>query len=626
MIIITRAQKVNYDVKRDKMKSRSFFLIALMTVSMSPVASKVCAVEQSKGCLNSDSAPFAGKSRPYDGSWDSLQQMPDPSQTKNVYRDHPKIVEEMQALLASYRPGAEAPTSNAPPVRKRRPRTKPNASKPAATASSSQAASKPTANVRSQPADPTKPNVIFMLTDDLGYSDVGCYGAEKVKTPHIDRLAVEGIRFTDFHTAASICSPSRAAFLTGAYPQRAGLYMGINPRRTAHWFLGLHPSEITIAEQFQQNGYATHMVGKWHLGTEPEFLPRTQGFDRYYGMPCNYAHSPKFFDNDKEVFAKTPLDRLTQLYTRRVTSIIHDEAKSGKPFFLYYAHNYPHTPYQAGKDFRGTSQDGVRGDVMQELDWSVGEMMAALKEAGVAENTLVVFTSDNGPTSNKYAQPYRGTKYVTFEGGHRVPFIVHWPSRIKESSVSSARINAMDLFPTLSEISGGDLPTDRVYDGESLLPLIEGKSLKRTADNPFYYYNCENLQAVRRGDWKLHLPRSKEQLPFWDKNKAFANLQKPVLYNLNVDKSESTNVAADHPEVVQQMMELGNSVRKDLGEFMQRGKSQRPTGSLFPDVPVISHEKDWGKVKPTTANAIAQERQKRHPNHKQTMPQRKKQK
>ena len=186
-------------------------------------------------------------------------------------------------------------------------------------------------------ADATKPNVIFMLTDDLGYSDVGCYGARKVKTPHIDRLAAEGVRFTDFHTAASICSPSRAAFLTGAYPQRGGLYMGLNPKRTAHWYLGLHPDEITIAEQFKRQGYATYMVGKWHLGTEPEFLPRTQGFDHYYGMPCNYFHSPKFFDDENEVFAKTPLNRLTQRYTERVTSIIRTQAKSGEPFILYFS-------------------------------------------------------------------------------------------------------------------------------------------------------------------------------------------------------------------------------------------------------------------------------------------------
>ena len=477
------------------------------------------------------------------------------------------------------------------------------------------------------PEASTRPNIIFMLTDDLGYSDIGCYGAQKVKTPHIDRLAAEGVRFTDFRTAASICSPSRAAFLTGAYPQRCGMYMGINPKRTAHWFLGLHPDEITIAEQLQEQGYATHMVGKWHLGTEPEFLPRKQGFDSYYGMPCNYSHSPAFYDNDKQVFAKTPLNRLTELYTKRVTSIIRNRAQKDEPFFLYYAHNYPHTPYQAGGDFRGRSQDGVRGDVMQELDWGVGQMMAALQEAGIAQNTIVIFTSDNGPTSNKYAKPFRGTKYVTFEGGHRVPFIFHWPARIKDSAVSDAYVNAMDLFPTLSAVADAPLPEGRVYDGENILPLFEGVPLKRQAAEPFYYYNCENLQAIKQGPWKLHLPRSKAQLPFWDKNKAFANLQKPVLYNLMTDKAETTDVSADHPQVVSQIMELAGSARLELGEFMQRGKSQRPTGSLFPDVPVISHEKDWGTVDPATVEAIARERQKRYPKQsvKRPRPRRRKQ-
>jgi len=315
---------------------------------------------------------------------------------------------------------------------------------------------------------------------------------------------------------------------------------------------------------------------------------------------------------------------LTQLYTERVTSIIGDSAKRGEPFFLYYAHNYPHTPFQAGKDFRGTSQDGIRGDVMQELDWSVGEMMTALKEAGVADNTIVIFTSDNGPTSNKYAKPYRGTKYVTLEGGHRVPFIFHWPALIKEGSVSSDSVNAMDLFPTLSEIISAELPVDRIYDGESLLPLFDGKPLKRTASEPFFYYNCENLQAVRRGDWKLHLPRKPEQLPFWEKNKSFANLQNPVLYNLHSDRAETTNVAADNPEVVRQMLNTAESARKDLGEFMQRGKSQRPTGSLFPDGPIVCHEKDWGTVASATVEAIARERQKRHPNQKPPKSRRKK--
>ena len=462
------------------------------------------------------------------------------------------------------------------------------------------------------------PNVIFMLTDDLGYSDIGCYGAQKVKTPHIDRLADRGIRFTDFHTAASICSPSRAAFLTGAYPQRAGLYMGINPNRTAHWFLGLHPDEITIAEQFQGEGYSTFMVGKWHLGTEPEFLPRTQGFDHYYGMPCNFSHSAKFFDDEREVFAKTPLNRLTQLYTKRVTSIIREQTARGEPFFLYYAHNYPHTPYQASSAFQGTSRDGVRGDVMQELDWSVGEMMSALEDTGAMDNTIVIFTSDNGPTANQYAKPYRGTKYVTFEGGHRVPFIIHWPARITEGSVSKVSANAMDVFPTLSAAIGAPLPKERMYDGVNLLPLIDGIPLTRPAAQPFYYYNCENLQAIRRGRWKLHLPRSKEQLPFWDKNTTFANLQNPVLYDLRTDAGENTDVADEHPDVVEDLMKLADDVRRNLGEFMHRGRFQRPTGTLFPDGPVISHQKDWGTVDPSVVDAIALERQKRYPNRKPT--------
>lgn len=454
------------------------------------------------------------------------------------------------------------------------------------------------------------PNVIFVLTDDLGFSDVGCYGATKVTTPHIDRIAAEGIKFTDFHTAASICSPSRAAFLTGAYPQRTGLYMGINPNRTAHWFLGLHPNEITLAEQFKQKDYDTFMVGKWHLGTEPEFHPLTQGFDHYYGMPCNYAHSPKFFDGAEEVFAQTPLDRLTELYTQRITKIISDSGD--KPFFLYYAHNYPHTPYKAGKRFSGSSADGVRGDVMQELDWGIGQLMGALDDANIAENTIVIFTSDNGPTKAEYARPYRGTKYVTLEGGHRVPFIAHWPAAIKNGSVSDVPINAMDVFPTLGHIIGQPLPSDRKYDGESLLPLFQGQTLKRESKQPFYYYNCENLQAVRSGDWKLHLTRSADQLPFWEKNKAFTKLTNPVLYNLNVDQAEQHDVAEDHPDVVERLQTLAASTRLELGEFMQRGTGQRSTGSVITDAPVISHEKDWQSVDSETRQRIQQERKRRH--------------
>lgn len=467
------------------------------------------------------------------------------------------------------------------------------------------------------------PNVIFVLTDDLGYSDIGCYGATKVKTPHIDRLAAEGLRFTHFHTAASICSPSRAAFLTGAYPQRCGLYMGINPKRTAHWFLGLNPDEITLAEQFKSKGYDTCMVGKWHLGTEPEFSVLKQGFDQYFGMPCNHSHDPRFFDGEKVAFEETPLNRLTELYTDRVTQFVREQGDN--PFFLYYAHNYPHTPFKAGNAFTDSSQDGVRGDIMQEMDWGIGEMMKVLEETGVADDTLVVFTSDNGPTKNEYALPYRGTKYVTLEGGHRVPFILHWPAEIKDARIIDTPVQAMDLFPTLSEVIGAPMPEGRVYDGVSLMPIVNGGLLTRSSEEPFFYYNCENLQAVRVGEWKMHLPRSAEQLPFWEKNKAFLKLEKPVLYHLKADKGESEDVAGNHPEIVSRLEALAEETRGLLGEYGQRGKGQRPTGTAIANAPIIATEKDWGTVDSATGRQIAEERQRRYPEMK-AMRERKKKK
>ncbi|WP_231603590.1 sulfatase family protein [Neorhodopirellula pilleata] len=457
----------------------------------------------------------------------------------------------------------------------------------------------------------SNPNVIFFLTDDLGYSDISCYGAKKVMTPNIDALAAEGVKFTDFHTGASICSPSRAAFLTGAYPQRCGLYMGINENREEHWFLGLHPDELTLAEQFKKQNYRTFMIGKWHLGSESEFHPLKQGFDQYYGMPSNVGHSPKFFDGEKVLFAQAPLNQLTNLYTQRAIDII--KRRSDQPFFLYFAHNYPHTPYQAGKEFIGTSKDGMRGDVIQELDWGFGEMMKTLNDTGIADNTIVIFSSDNGPVKPEYAAPFRGTKYVTFEGGHRVPFIFHWPALIKQGFESVTPIVAMDLFPTLSEIIGAPLPADRKFDGVSLVPLLNGEDLARQDTEPFYYYNCENLQAIRQGNWKLHLPRSQEQVPFWEKNKAFFRLTKPVLYNLRTDHGESQDVAADHQEIVQQMLQTAQGAREELGEYMQRGSGQHPTGSAIPHAPIISTRKDWQAVDAATRAAIQAERLKRHP-------------
>lgn len=438
-----------------------------------------------------------------------------------------------------------------------------------------------------------RPNVIFILMDDMGYSDISCYGATKVSTPHIDRMAAEGVRFTDFHTGASICSPSRAAFLTGAYPQRAGLYMGINPKREAHWFLGLNTDEITIAEQFKKQGYQTAMVGKWHLGMQEEFLYFHQGFDQYYGAPENMGHSENFLDGREVIYKDTPLANLTRLYTQRMVK--HIEEFKNQPFFIYFAHNYPHTPYKAGPKFRGSSKDGLRGDVIQEADWGIGEILKALQTNGILENTMVIFSSDNGPVKQTYAQPYSGTKYVSLEGGQRVPFIVYWKG-VVQPAVSDVPVTAMDLFPTLSEVIKAPLPSDRVYDGVSLTPLFSGGSIARSRDQPFFYYNCENLQAVRVGDWKLHLERTKRQIPFWAQKKQ-KPIKTPRLYNLKTDVAEKNDVAAKNPERVSELLAIADATRLKLGEFKIRGSEQRPTGTLFPEVPILSNQsQDWDEL------------------------------
>ena len=453
------------------------------------------------------------------------------------------------------------------------------------------------------------PNVIFILMDDMGYSDVSCYGASGVHTPNIDRMALEGMRFTDFHTAASICSPSRAAFLTGSYPQRAGLYMGINPKREAHWFLGLNPDEVTIAEQFKKQGYTTAMVGKWHLGMQEPFLYWHQGFDHYYGAPENMSHDKRFYDGKKLVYKDTPLEQLNSLYTKRMVK--HIEAFKDQPFFIYFAHNYPHTPYRAGREFKGSSKDGMRGDMIQETDWGIGEILKALEDNGILENTLVIFSSDNGPTSEKYSKPYSGTKYVSMEGGHRVPFILYWKGVI-QPEVSDVPVVAMDLFPTLSEMIDAPIPEDRIYDGVSLTPLWQGGAIDRDDDAPFFYYNCENLQCVRVGDWKLHLPRAVEQIPFWALKKQ-KPIQTPRLYNLATDVAETQDVAAQHPERVQAMMELADETRLKLGEFMVRGSEQRATGTLFPEVPILSNQQqDWVKLSDEEKGRAKTEFKRRH--------------
>ncbi len=323
-----------------------------------------------------------------------------------------------------------------------------------------------------------RPNIIFMLMDDMGYSDVSAYGGAALDTPNLDTLAADGLQFTSFYLPGNVCSPTRASFLTGAYPQRCGMPFAHNSQASENnWFLGLDPDEITIAEQCRSRGYKTFMVGKWHLGDLDVYLPHNQGFDHFFGT---HGNGGAVYDDREVAYASFPASTLTSLYTQRVRQHIRDS--KDRPFFIYYPHNYPHDPFQEGNAFDGSSgangstNKKRRSDALKEVDWGIGQIIAELEAQGILENTLFVFSSDNGATP-PYAShgnvPFRGSKYVTWDGGHRVPFIIYWKGQIiTPAELDSPQVWAMDVFPTISELIGAPMPTDRVYDGTSLAPLL----------------------------------------------------------------------------------------------------------------------------------------------------------
>ena len=424
------------------------------------------------------------------------------------------------------------------------------------------------------------PNIILIFTDDLGYGDLGCYGSEFIDTPRIDRMASLGVRATQFRVPANICTPSRAALLTGSYPQRAGIPNGISPARPQHRHLGLHPEEITIAELLKPAGYATGMIGKWHLGFDEVFHPLNQGFDSYYGMPSNYSHDKRFFE-DREVIAEvTDLTQLVSNYTKKAVEFIQNNQNS--PFFLYLAHNYPHLPLQPNPNYAGKSRAGDYGDIIEELDAGTGTILDALEDLKIAQDTLVIFTSDNGPiprnaTQYQSAGPMRGSKYVTFEGGHRVPAIFFWPDHLPSMEVCDVPISSMDILPTIAAVVGLPLPDDRILDGKNIWPILTGASNEPPREIE-YYYNDNNLQAVRRNHWKLHLPRTPEDIPWWQRDKGFTELKEPFLVNLNEDVGESINVAESNSQIVEDLLEEAEETRASLGNARSRGRDQRPIG------------------------------------------------
>ncbi len=407
-----------------------------------------------------------------------------------------------------------------------------------------------------QPSTP--PNLVVIFVDDLGYGDLGSYGHPTIRTPALDRMAAEGMRFTQFYVAASVCTPSRAGLLTGRLPIRTGMTSNKRGVLFPNSKYGLPHEEITIAELLKEKRYATSIIGKWHLGHLPEFLPTRQGFDAYYGIPYSNdmdkpgSGSPPTPILRGETIEEQPADQttLTRRYTEEAVRFIRSHRDG--PFFLYFAHTFPHVPLFASPDFKDKSIRGLYGDVVEELDWSVGQVLGALRELGLEKNTLVLFTSDNGPwlTQNEAggsAGLLREGKGSAWEGGYRVPAIAWWPGVI-EPSVSRALASTLDIFPMAAELSGAALPTDRAFDGRSLLPLLTGRA--ETIRDVVYYYRGQDLYALRKGPWKAHFVSHSGYGP----EKPAAH-EPPLLYNLEADPSEKYDVAAEHPDVLRALQE-----------------------------------------------------------------------
>ena len=394
-----------------------------------------------------------------------------------------------------------------------------------------------------------KPNVIVLFADDLGYGDLGCYGHPTIDTPNLDRMAAEGMRFTQFYSAAPVCTPSRAALMTGRLPIRSG--MCSNKRRVLFPDSagGLPDRELTLAELMKSQGYATACVGKWHLGHLPQYLPTRHGFDSYFGIPYSNDMKPcPVLRNEDEIEEPAVQETLTPRYTAEAVKFI--KANRNKPFFLYLPYTFPHVPLFASDKFRDTSMRGLYGDVVEEIDWSVGEILDTLRELKLAENTLVIFTSDNGPWLVMHARGgsaglLRHGKGTTWEGGMREPTVAWWPGKIKPGVISRELACTMDILPTCAALVGAELPSDRVYDGRDIRPVLFGTG--KSPHEVYFYYRGAALWAARLGPWKAHF---KTQGCYGQGKKQLKEHETPLLFNLDIDPSEQYEVSQKHPEVI----------------------------------------------------------------------------
>ncbi|MFQ6039402.1 MAG: sulfatase [Candidatus Poribacteria bacterium] len=432
-----------------------------------------------------------------------------------------------------------------------------------------------------------KPNFIVIFCDNMGYGDIGCFGSLKHHTPNVDGMAEQGVRLTSFYVTSGVCTPSRASLMTGCYAQRIDMHVSdtggcvLRPISAK----GLNPSEITIAKLLKEQDYATACIGKWHLGDQPEFLPTRHGFDYYCGIPYSEdmipARNPKWpplplMRNEQVIEAPVDLNSITKRYTQEAINFITEN--NDKPFFLYLPHATPGSEKipAVSDEFRGKSVNGRYGDSIEELDWSTGRLLATLKRLGIDNQTVVVFTSDNGAVKGHGGgnAPLAGWGYSTMEGGMRVPCIVRWPGNIPAGKTCDELCTTMDLLPTFARLAGIGPPGDRIIDGKDIWPLLTCQKGAESPYKAFYYYQMEQLQAVRSGKWKLHLPLE-SKYTYAGRDTGSSPL---ILCDLNKDFQEDVDVSEKYPEVVKRLLALAEKARDELGDINHKGNHQRPAG------------------------------------------------